>query len=110
MLQTDGWGIDSGYEDALGRWHDTPEETRSALLAAMGVDPADGGPPAQVPVLVVRPGQNTLLPGPGELSLEDGTVLRVEAALPPDLPFGYHELHLLNEGRTVRVIATPGRV
>lgn len=108
MLQTDSWGIDSGYEDALGRWHDTPEKTRSALLAAMGADPAGVGPPAQVPVLVVRPGQKTLLPGPGELSLEDGTVLRVEAALPPDLPFGYHDLCLLNEGRTVRVIATPG--
>jgi 4-alpha-glucanotransferase len=108
MLQTDAWGIDSGYEDALGQWHDTPEETRSALLAAMGAEPAGSGPPAQAPVLVVRPDQHTPLPEPAELSLEDGTVLRVETALPADLPFGYHELHLLKEQRTVRVIATPG--
>jgi hypothetical protein len=33
-MGTDIWGIDDGYEDALGAWRETPAVTRSALLAA----------------------------------------------------------------------------
>ena len=86
-MGTDISGIDEGYEDALGVWRETPAATRSALLSAMGVDPAQSGPPAEAPVRVVRTGQ----------------------ALPPDLPFGYHELCPLDGGVTVRIIVSPGR-
>jgi hypothetical protein len=46
-VNTDRWGIDEGYEDALGRWHTTPMETRSAILTAMKAnsdrcEPAEG--------------------------------------------------------------------
>jgi hypothetical protein len=56
-MATDVWGIDDGYEDALGEWHDTPATTRSALLAAMGVDPAEPGSPAPTAVHVLCTGQ-----------------------------------------------------
>ena len=108
-MGTDIWGIDDGYEDALGVWRETPAATRSALLAAMGVDPAQSGPPPEPPVRVLRPGQALPLEKPAELRLEDGTALRVDAALPPDLPLGYHELRALDGGATVRLIVSPGR-
>jgi hypothetical protein len=40
-MRTDIWGIDAGYEDALGVWRQTPPATRLALLASMGVDPSE---------------------------------------------------------------------
>jgi maltooligosyltrehalose trehalohydrolase len=55
-MGTDLWGIDEGYEDALGVWRETPAATRSALLAALGVDPAQSGPPLEPPVRVLPPG------------------------------------------------------
>jgi 4-alpha-glucanotransferase len=107
-MSTDIWGIDTGYEDALGAWHETPPTTRGVLLASMGVDPAAQSAPPAAPVQVVRPKHVTPLPGPAELTLEDGTVLQVEAALPPDLPFGYHTLRPLDGGAAVLLIVSPG--
>jgi 4-alpha-glucanotransferase len=108
-MSTDIWGIDDGYEDALGVWHETPPTTRFALLAAMGVDPAELSAPPAAPVQVVRPHQILPLGGPAELTLEDGTVLQVAAALPPDLPLGYHTLRPLDGGAAVQVIVSPGQ-
>jgi 4-alpha-glucanotransferase len=108
-MGTDTWGIDNGYEDALGLWRETPAATRLALLAAMGVDPAPSGPPPEPPVRVLRPGQALRLEQPAELRLEDGTTLHVDAALPPDLPLGYHELRDPDGRATVRLIVSPGR-
>jgi 4-alpha-glucanotransferase len=106
-MSTDLWGIADGYEDALGAWHETLPTTRGALLAAMGVDPAAQSAPPAAPVQVVRPTHVTPLRGPAELTLEDGTVLQLEAALPPDLPFGYHTLRPLDGGAAVHVIVSP---
>jgi hypothetical protein len=53
-MSTDIWGIDHGYEDALGVWHETPPATRVALLASMGVDPAEQSVPLVAPVQVVQ--------------------------------------------------------
>jgi len=36
------WGIEEGYEDALGAWCPTPHETRAALVAAMRADGVGG--------------------------------------------------------------------
>ena len=33
-------GVEPGYHDVFGKWHAPSEETRRALLAAMGVDAA----------------------------------------------------------------------
>jgi 4-alpha-glucanotransferase len=107
-MGTDIWGIDDGYEDALGVWCQTPPTTREALLASMGVDPSEQSAPPAAPVQVVRPQQVLPLGGPAELTLEDGTVLQVEAVLPPDLPFGYHTLRPLDGRAAVQLIVSPG--
>ena len=44
--RTNDWGIDLNYEDALGEWHDTSEETISAILHAMGADATSIAAPA----------------------------------------------------------------
>jgi hypothetical protein len=56
------------YED-VGVWREIPAATRSALLAAMGVNPAQSGPPPESPVRVLRPGQALPLDKPAELRL-----------------------------------------
>ena len=108
-MSTDSWGIDNGYEDALGGWHVTPEATRSALLTAMGVDPTGASPLVRTPVRVVRPRQVIPWERPAELRLEDGTIVQVHTTLPPDLPLGYHELSPLDGGPVVHLIVSPGR-
>jgi 4-alpha-glucanotransferase len=108
-MATDTWGIDDGYEDALGEWHDTPAVTRSALLATMGIDPTASSSSARPPVRVLKPGQTLPLEGPTALVLEDGTAVRVDTDLPPDLPLGYHTLRSLAGGPTVHLIVSPGQ-
>ena len=73
-MGTNMWGIDDGYEDALGVWRETPAATRSALLAAMGVDPAQSGPPLEPPVRVLRPGQALSLEKPAERRMKLGAI------------------------------------
>jgi 4-alpha-glucanotransferase len=107
MLETDPWGIDSGYEDALGQWRETGEATRTALLAAMKVDPARGRPPDDAPVLVIRRGAKLPRVEPGELTLEDGASRRVGGSLPRDLPPGYHALRRFSDGRVTKIIVCP---
>jgi 4-alpha-glucanotransferase len=92
MMRTDRWGIDAGYEDALGGWQVTSEATRLAILTAMGVDATSTRPDREAPFYVMKAGQTMRLDGPADLRLEDGTVLPGTTALPPDLPLGYHAL------------------
>jgi 4-alpha-glucanotransferase len=109
-VATDAWGIDDGYWDASGQWHTTPPETVAALREAMGADAAADVPPAGGPPLwVVQAGRAEPLVGPCELALEEGSELRVEGELPPDLPIGYHELRPLDGSPVTRLIVTPGR-
>jgi len=105
-VAADAWGIDEGYEDALGAWRATAPATRAALLAAMGLAEPAGGPPRADGVRVLRAGARGAVAPPGELVLEDGTALRVSGALPPDLPLGYHALHP-DGGGPVRLVVAP---
>ncbi len=105
----DAWGIQDGYWDVRGAWHTAPPETRARILAAMGLDPSAAAPPDTPRVRVVAVGHAASIGEPGTLALEDGAVLQVEAALPPDLPAGYHEFRPARGGEPVRVIASPGR-
>lgn len=91
--------IERSYVDAFGEEHVVPAATVEALREAMG-EPADDGP------LIVHPGETPAV-GPAEVTLEDGTELRVERRLPPDLPLGYH--HLVEDRRQRRLIVSPGR-
>jgi 4-alpha-glucanotransferase len=108
-LQKNPWGIDLNYEDAFGKRHEPPPETVAAILECMGVDASGAEPPPHESVLVVRPEERRRLPSPAELVLESGDRYRVEGRLPPDLPFGYHELHPLECKQSIRLIASPGR-
>ena len=113
------WGIDPGYEDVHGRWHQAPAATVRTVLEAMGagaMDVGDGSvralrPPPEVgdDVWVVRGGQTVDAGGLYTLTCEDGTQHRGERTLPPDVPLGYHSLMLHQRGRSVRLIVSPGR-
>lgn len=98
--QASAWGIDAGYRDRDGRWREPGDQAVEAVLEAMGAE-ADH-PPGTAPI-VVRPGGRLPVIGPAELVLEDGSAVRVDGKLPPDLPLGYHRL----EDRLV--ILSPGR-
>lgn len=92
------------YKDASGTWRKTTEETCSAILDAMGQQESN----AEQPLLVVRRGQRKRIQSPAEVTLEDGTVLRVETTLPSDLPLGYHTLRSLDTDDGTRLIVSPG--
>jgi 4-alpha-glucanotransferase len=102
------WGIDDGYWDASGRWHEVPRESVEAIAAAMDAQGRER-PPASAPLWFVRAGHVEFLQGPADLELEDGTTVRGVEALPPDLPPGYHDLVPLDGGPTTRLVVTPGR-
>ncbi|MEY2434618.1 MAG: 4-alpha-glucanotransferase, partial [Acidimicrobiaceae bacterium] len=109
-MARDAWGIEDGYWDIAGQWHDTPEPTRRALRLAMGglADVADP-PPASRPVWFVRHRAALPIDRPAELVLEDGTRLSATTELPPDLPLGYHDLLPNDGGPATRLIVTPDR-
>ncbi|GAB2444657.1 4-alpha-glucanotransferase [Streptosporangium sandarakinum] len=134
----DAWGIEHEYEDAGGRRHRVSPETVAALREAMGAPPydagtdgsyggadagadrsrgdtdgragadgGDGGDGGGGPRTLVRRRGDRV--GPAELVLEDGSELRVDDVLPPDLPFGYHTLRRPGEETGHRLIVSPGR-
>jgi 4-alpha-glucanotransferase len=116
-MVSDAWGVDDGYWDAGGGWHETSAETARALRIAMGSDDggADPGPPAEHPLRVTHLGEAAPVDAPADLTLEDGTELAVEGTLPPDLPIGYHTLRPRDGApgdpgwRPTRLVVSPGR-
>ena len=56
-IRTNGWGIDLNYKDALGKWHETPRETITALLQAMEADGDSISPSQNETVIVIRSGE-----------------------------------------------------
>ena len=105
-MQTDAWGIDRQYTDAFEIVRPAPQKTIQAIRAAM--DAGDESAPPPSPVKVIRPG-DTLWHTRGELHLEDGAVLAIDRALPPDLPLGYHQFNGEGTDKPVRVIVSPGK-
>ena len=103
------WGVQDGYHDVGGTWHDTPPATIAAALEAMGAGPDQSTPDAGASTLFVTPGSSPALDGPAMLTTEDGAVLWVEGELPPDLPLGYHTLTRLDDGSPTAVVVSPGR-
>ncbi|MBK9181304.1 MAG: 4-alpha-glucanotransferase [Acidimicrobiales bacterium] len=109
-MTADRWGIEDGYWDAGGTWHDADPATTAALREAVGWDPAAEGPPEpEEPCWFVRAGHAAPLHGRVRLELEDGTDLTAAGDLPPDLPLGYHRLVPLDGAPPTRLVVTPGR-
>ncbi len=117
-MSTDRFGISDRYHDAHGAEHVTTPETRAALRRAMGVPDdteerddsyaASSGRDGTADdlVRVVQPGDARALAAPVELLLEDGTSHTADAALPDDLPFGYHRMRA-RDGRESSLIVAP---
>ena len=113
------WGVEPGYEDVHQRWHDAPASTVRTVLESMGAEPMDAPdgsvragrppPPTGADVWVVKAGKQVEAHGPYTLVTEDGGEDAGSGPLPPDLPLGYHTLHLHGEDRSVRLIVSPGR-
>ena len=73
-------------------------------MGATGEAPSPAGP------LIHRRGQPLpVVTGAVELVLDDGTVLRADDGLPPDLPLGYHELRPLDGRPARRLVVAPAR-
>lgn len=108
-MASDAWGIDEGYEDAGGQWHDTAPATRAAILSSMGVAAEETPAPRRL-TQVIRQGTPSNQRCRGKLVLEDGAVVNIKSGLPADLPLGYHEFWPADERlpRTL-LIVTPGR-
>lgn len=106
-VSDDAWGVVSAYEDNFDEYRETSKETREAIHAAMGVADSPAATAEDVAVQVMRSGETLRVAAPAELTLEDGTRLSIKDKLPSDLPFGYHDLRYLEDGRTVRLIHGP---
>jgi hypothetical protein len=86
-MSTDAWGIEDGYHDIRGEWHETSPATRRQLRVAMGgLGDVEDPPPQTRPVWFVRYGSAARINRPAELELEDGTHLKALDRLPLDLP------------------------
>ena len=109
-MTTDQWGIEEGYADVGGGWHPASAATVAALRASMGAIPDDqDSPPPPAPGLrIVRFGDESSVDDPGELTLEDGSQVKVQGRLPPDLPLGYHDLRSV-AGQETRLVVAPAR-
>jgi 4-alpha-glucanotransferase len=82
-------GVDAG----------TPEAVRASLAEARRRDSGDRLPGT----IVLRAGSGRELPGPAEVTLEDGTVRRLDR-LPTDLPLGWHRLRRGDQEVTLVVV------
>lgn len=101
-------GIVSAYKDTSDQWRYTTRETRRDLRRAMGLDSDDDARRRDAPEIhVLTDGATFRVPQPSELTLEDGTRLRVDECLPPDLPIGYHQLQSLDGRAATWIIRRP---
>lgn len=89
-LDLEAWGVERGYWDVTGQWHDTPPATVQAVLDAMGA--STERPPGDAPLITVADqGPWPDLP-PGKLVLETGEQRPFEPSAHDVLPIGYHRL------------------
>ncbi len=108
--ETDAWGVDSVFQDALKQWHQTSAESVDAIHRAMGAE-EDPGSSENDPVLVVEAGgkrPKTAMKR-GSIQLEDGSTVHFDAGLPAGLPAGYHRLQYEGAVQEVRLIVSPGK-
>src|SRR5262245_13792325 len=106
------WGIEPGYHDVNGEWHQAPDDTVATFLDCMGADAEHPEEPPGLghdnPVWVVPAGEQVRADGRWEVRTEGGATLEIQDWV-PSLPLGYHQLTRLDDGRQVRLIVSPGR-
>ena len=129
-MTRDDSGIQTHYLDALGRRHDSSPAALAAIRRAIHAGDADaaaGAKPAGRTRPTARAGTKQREPldssspsdtvivaavgeradtGPGNLELEDGTALTIDAQPPADLPAGYHRFRR-PDGTTALLIVAP---
>jgi len=111
-------GVAVRYRDAAEREVEVDRDVVVDVLAALDVDASTpealagalrelrGRDPETLPAtLVVDEGHEHPLPAPGRVTLEDGGARDVDAAVPADLPVGYHRLAC--RGQDVALIVAP---
>ena len=104
----EAWGIVPFFHDVDGRRWDATAEAAAAVVRAMGFDPASPPPEDETQIRVLRPGDPLPADGPVDVTLEDGTLLKAVTALPPDTPFGYHEIRPHAGQPPLTIIYSPG--
>lgn len=103
MPEADRFGVQTSYQDFTGAWRRVPRSTVRAVQALIGEPERFEAP------VVLRGGTFKRLTGlgPGELTLEDGTVVSAGEAS-DQLPLGYHRF-TNSCGSTRSVIVAPPR-
>ena len=104
----DEFGVADGWWGTDGAWHAVDDGARGALREALGADDHPDGPPDGPSVWFIRPGDDTMVWSPGELTTEDGTVVTVTDRLPDGLPLGAHTL-TSDGGHETLVFVVPTR-
>ena len=103
------WGVELGYHDVAGNWHDAPADSVQAVLDAMGADtPRPPGLGDDNPVWVVGDDEDVSVDGRWHVRTEDGDEVVADGVV-PRLPLGYHRLDSDDGRRTVRLIVSPRR-
>jgi 4-alpha-glucanotransferase len=112
-MNADEWGVSFGYTDTDGVTHEAPRETRAAIREALGApddvtDDVTIGPEADG-AIVVSDGDPWVLHSQAHLTLEDGTSFDITAGWSPspDLPTGYHRIHIDGQAETRPFIYAP---
>jgi 4-alpha-glucanotransferase len=95
-------GVEPFYWDVAGGYHDTPEDTLRAVVEVLEADAEQDTSRRLPPVIVGRPER---IDGEARLVLADGSELAGNE-IPPNLPFGCHEL-LVGDERSTLVVAPP---
>jgi 4-alpha-glucanotransferase len=96
--------IQQSFEDAFGKQREAPPQTVEAIVNAIGQPPSG----LERRVIVAHAGRAHVLGAEAELVLEDGTALRIDRSVPPDLPTGYHRLRYLSDDAEGTLIICPG--
>lgn len=105
-------GLTWVYRDGAGRMQEAPEESRRAVLAALGHGNRDAALPEalrQSTSLAITAGlQKDWGPGPWHLTTEAGEEIRGHGGPLPPLPVGYHRI--AHNGWSVHLLAAPPRL
>lgn len=104
----DAWGVATRYQDVSQKWHEVPDDTMRAVLAAMGASTPEPISRDETPPVLVVSTDATVPPitaGAWAIALENGDRRTGSGALPADLPLGYHDVD--HAGGRTRLIVTP---